>query len=298
MFGYVRPPLDGLPAADAERFRRAYCGLCHALSRRGAAARCVLNYDFTLLAILLSDGEGASEKRRCAVHPVRGRDILSPTDAMELAADESLILAYWQLQDHVSDNGAVRGTPYRAASALLRDAYRKAAADRPDFDGRVRAQLDALRVMERERVPSLDAPADAFASLLRDAARDVGPVARRRVLEQIFYHLGRWVYLIDAADDLKRDAASGNYNPVALRYGLSDGLWTDAARREFSLTLDHSVHSIAAAFELWDFGAWTPLLQRIFYSGLFQVGRAVLDGTFRKVPPVQKKIKTESEGER
>ena len=297
MFGYVRPPLDGLPQEESERFRRAYCGLCHALARRGAAARWVLNYDFTLLAILLSDGEGAADKRRCAAHPLRARPYLAATDAMELAADESLILAYWQLRDGVDDDGFVKGLPSRAASALLRDAYHAAAAERPEFDGRVREQLGVLRLMELQRRPELDAPADAFALLLREAARDVQPLTRRRVLEQIFYHLGRWVYLIDAADDLKRDAASGNYNPVALRYGLPDGVWTEAARREFALTLDHSVRAIAAAFELWDFGAWNPLLERIFYSGLFQVGRAVLDGTFHGRPSVQKKIHTESEAD-
>ena len=95
------------------------------------------------------------------------------------------------------------------------------------------------------------------------------------------YHLGRWVYLVDAADDLKKDAASGNYNPVALRFGLTDGAWTPDSRREFAATLDHSIHMMATAFELWDFGAWTPLLSETIYTGLFQIGKAVLDGTFR-----------------
>ena len=282
MFGYVRPPLDGLPDDERDRFRRAYCGLCHTLSQRGAAARWVLNYDFTLLAILLSDGEPPTDSRRCIVHPIRPRPCLIPMDALELAADESIILAYWQLRDHVDDNGAVKSVPFRAASGFLRDAYRQAAAARPEFDRHTQAQLEILRGLERENSPSLDAPADAFAVLLRDAARDVQPSARRRVLEQIFYHLGRWVYLIDAADDLRKDAASGNYNPVALRYELSNGLWTDAARREFTLTLDHSVRGMTTAFELWDFGAWKPLLERIFYAGLFQAGRAVIDGTFHR----------------
>ncbi len=282
MFGYVRPPLDGFPKEEYDRFRRAYCGLCHTLSRRGAAARWVLNYDFTLLAILLSDGEGVSDTRRCALHPVHARPCLATTDALELAADQSLILAYWQLRDHVDDHDGVKRLPFRAASGFLRDAYRQAAEARPAFDAHVQAQLNILRRLERARCKSIDAPADAFAVLLRDAAHDVEPLARRRVLEQIFYHLGRWVYLMDAADDLKRDCASGNYNPVALRYGLADGQWNDDARHAFTLTLDHSVHQIAAAFELWDFGAWNLLLERIFYIGLFQVGRAVLDGTFHK----------------
>ena len=59
MFGYVRPPLELLPQAETDRFRRAYCGLCHTLGGRyGPAARMILNYDFTYLAILLSDPSG------------------------------------------------------------------------------------------------------------------------------------------------------------------------------------------------------------------------------------------------
>ena len=96
----------------------------------------------------------------------------------------------------------------------------------------------------------MDRAADTFAVLLQGAAQAVNEPVRRRVLEQIFYHLGRWVYLVDAADDLKKDAASGNYNPVALRYGLTDGVWT-------------------------------PVLEPTLYTGLFRVGKAVLDGTFR-----------------
>ena len=135
--------------------------------------------------------------------------------------------------------------------------------------------------MEEARCPSLDEPAGAFARILAAAAAESGHPVKGRVLEQLLYHLGRWVYLVDAADDLKRDAASGNYNPVALRYGLTDGVWTEEARQSFAATLDHSIHMMATAFELWDFGVWTPVLETTLYTGLFRVGKAVLDGTFR-----------------
>jgi len=100
-------------------------------------------------------------------------------------------------------------------------------------------------------------------------------------LEQMLYHLGRLVCLVDAADDLKKDAAAGIYNPVALRYGLAKGIWTEEARESFAATLDHSIHMMATAFELWDFGVWTPVLKTTLYAGLFRVGKAVLEGTFR-----------------
>lgn len=50
---------------------------------------------------------------------------------MELAADESVILAYWQLRDGVADHDWLHGLKYRSASKILEPAYQKAAALRP-----------------------------------------------------------------------------------------------------------------------------------------------------------------------
>lgn len=299
MFGYVRPPLQNLPQEEADRFRRVYCGLCHTLGKRyGAAARLILNYDFTYLAILLSDKEeGEIHSKRCVVHPVHPREYQEESSAMELAADESVILAYWQLRDGVEDHDWLHGLKYRSLSAVLEPAYRKAAALRPSFDETVRQQLKLLSTLEAEHCPSIDRAADAFAVLLGSAAKEVDDPIRRRVLEQILYHLGRWVYLVDAADDMKKDAEEGTYNPVALRFELQNGIWTPEKCREFAVTLDHSIRMITTAFELWDFGVWTPILETTFYTGLFHVGKAVLDGTFHAHPRGEERKKRKNDEE-
>lgn len=132
MFGYVRPSLARLSEEDRGRFSAAYCGLCRVLGRRyGQAARMILNYDFTFLAILLWPGEEAEALRRgCVAHPLQGRDFYPANEALELAADESVILAWWQIQDALADPG--RGKwKYRAAAGALRGAYRRARALRP-----------------------------------------------------------------------------------------------------------------------------------------------------------------------
>lgn len=172
MFGYVRPSVQDLPEGELNRFRTMYCGLCHTLSRRyGQAARFILNYDFTYLAILLSDGAAGTEHSgRCYTSPIRKRPYLESTAAMELAADESVILAYWQLWDGIADHAGSAGLKYRAGAQLLESAYRKAAAFRPAFDEAVRCQLQLLSGLERENAPSMDQAADTFAVLLSSAA--------------------------------------------------------------------------------------------------------------------------------
>ena len=151
MFGYVRPPLGQLPEEEQARFRAVYCGLCRTLGQRyGLAARFILNYDFTFLAILLSDGQEREARCvRCPAHPLNRRACCPPDGAMELAADESVILAYWQLRDGVADHDWLHGLKYRGAAGVLEHAYRKAAAARPAFDESTRLQLRQLSELER-----------------------------------------------------------------------------------------------------------------------------------------------------
>ena len=136
MFGYVRPSAGRLSEEEMRRFGAAYCGLCRVLGERyGQAARFILNYDFTFLAILLWPSEAGDGvlRRGCAAHPIRKRAYYPGNAALELAADESVILAWWQIQDALSDPEKGRGK-YRAAAQILKSAYRRAQERRPDFD--------------------------------------------------------------------------------------------------------------------------------------------------------------------
>jgi len=290
MFGYVRPAAQRLTEEQQQRYEGAYCGLCHTLGRRyGLAGRMILNYDLTFLAMLLSEGTAERCTKRCLIHPVKGRPCACGGSAFELAADMSIILTWWQIQDGIADHGFFGGLKYRAASLLLRRAYRKARALRPAFDESTRRHLEKLSELEKENCPSLDAAADTFARLLADAAHEVAQPVKRRVLEQMLYHLGRWVYLVDAADDLKNDVKTGSYNPLPLRYALPGDALTDTARQALAQTLDGSIRAMAAAFELWDFGDYGPVIESTVYEGLYAVGTSVLEGTFRRETRVLQK---------
>ena len=100
--------------------------------------------------------------------------------------------------------------------------------------------------------------------------------------EQLLYHLGRWIYLTDAADDLRSDMKTGSYNPLALRFAPEDGRLRPADRQALAQTMDGSVQAMAAAFELLPESVYTPVLRATVYEGLYAVGAAVLNGTFRK----------------
>ena len=200
-----------------------------------------------------------------------------PSEALDAAADESVVLTWWQLRDKARDSGLWKGVPARTLALLLKPAYRKAARRRPEFDRCVRESLEKLSALEAEGCSSMDRAADTFAVLLQGAAPASGEAARDRALQQLLYHLGRWIYLIDAQDDLEEDRASGNYNAVAARFGPEGD--DEAMKR----TLDHSLNLMGSAAQLADFGCRWPVIENILYLGLPLVQQAVFDGSWKQI---------------
>lgn len=279
MFGYVRPVEAELCERDRARYRAVYCGLCHAIGRRcGNAARLTLNYDFAFLAMLLcpAETETALRAQRCLRHPVKGRTSCVGGPWLDMAAEESIILAWQKLRDDVADRGGLGGLPARGAALGLLRAYRRAAGHRPEFARQTAGALERLREMEEARIPSMDRTADAFAGILRAAVPEGLPGNRARTLEQLLYHLGRWIYLVDAWDDLEEDRAAGRYNPLLERFR------GEPEAEYVGTTLTHSVKLAVSAYQLEEFGCWSPIIENVLYRGLPAVQEAVLTGRWRK----------------
>ncbi len=274
MFGYVRPLQSKLSQEERETYQAAYCGLCHCLKRRcGFGARYTLQYDFVFLALLLEDApEWETCRRRCAAHPGKPRPCAAQTPALELCADESVILAYYKLRDSVADEGFWKATGCRVAAGLLRRTYRKARRARPDFDDHVARCLQELDQLERENSPQLDRVADAFARLLSGAAPETGDPALDRARRQLLYHLGRWIYLVDGVDDLAQDVARDRYNPIAARFGQTPD------QDYLTTTMRHSLTLAQSAFQLLPTTAQSGILNNILYLGLPNVQALVQAG--------------------
>lgn len=288
MFGYVRPALDHLGREQRDAYQGAYCGLCHALGRRhGPLARLTLQYDFTFLAILLSAGAGEEESvcRRCPVHPLRKPRACAAGVWMDAAADQSMILTWHKLSDDVDDHGFFTGLPHRLVRFLFRRAYGQAARAQPEFDAQVRTGLSRLRALEEERSPRLDRAADAFAGILSCSAQAVRRPQDRRAMEQLLYHVGRWIYLMDAWDDLDDDRKRGRYNPLDARF---EGRARE--NREYvDTTATHSLRLAGAAAGLLELGKWAPVVENILYLGLPAVHSAVLDGRWSEMRDIRRK---------
>ncbi len=268
MFGYVKPRKDMLRVWEWEAYQGAYCGLCHVLGKRhGLVARMFLSYDFALLAMLLTPTEERPvlKKQRCPSKLwCRKKACCVSSEGMDVAADHSVILSYWKLKDTVIDGGFWQRQGARILCQLLKSAYKRSVQARPNFDQLVEGCLTELQTLEGEQCPSIDRVADTFARILKGAAPKTGDTMQDRAMEELLYHVGRWIYLVDGWDDLEGDIQDGNYNPYLLRYPED----TKNHSADVRLTLLHSRNLASSALSLLSLGSWSGVVENIIYLGL------------------------------
>lgn len=281
MFGYVKPFMPELKIREYESFRTVYCGLCRTLGRRYAfGMRFILSYDLTVTAMLLLSLRGKAPVGRCRCPAKLWRSVPACVQGADLCftADNAVLLFYHKLRDNLRD----ASLPKKLAAALLYPfaawMARRAAARNPQAAAQIAAFTRAQRAAE-EGGASIDAAADPTACMVRDLLLlGAGSRADARVLGRLGYFLGRWVYLMDAADDLEQDVKSGDYNPFVLAWGITAGGDFPAARARAAGLLNACVYEIQAAYALLPQGPYASVLENTFDYGLPDMQRAVVDG--------------------
>ena len=119
----------------------------------------------------------------------------------------------------------------------------------------------------------LDMSADPTAKMLKTVlSYGEQDKSRKLILETIGYNLGRWIYLMDAADDLEEDREKNNYNPFLLmNYNGEQNF-----KNYISQILNQSLAQAYNAFELLDITLYKGIIDNILLKGLAQKQRAVL----------------------
>lgn len=285
MFGYVIPYRKTLSETAQEEYRADYCGLCRCLGKRyGFPARFLVSYDGAFLCALLLAQENTAPAPRCfcPAHPFCRKRCAVQNAPMEFAADVSVLLMCWKLRDTVADGGFFSRKAAHMALLLLRRMERRATEFQPEFSALSAAQLEKLRQLEEENSPSIDRTADTFGMLLSGCAASCSEESTRRILAQILYHTGRFLYLADALDDLAQDCRKNQYNPLRFRYHPDGGKLTEPDRTELLQTMDCSVAMAASALALLDCSGRRELLENIIHFGMPAVLHAVAAGVFHK----------------
>lgn len=213
MFGYVKILEPELKVKDFRRYKSFYCGLCRELrERHGNLGQLTLTYDMTFVIILLSslyEKPIRKETIRCKVHPVRKQSILR-NEFTAYAADMNVLLAYYHFCDDWTDEHSVSGF---AGSQLFRRRAEKIREKYPRQAKAVQKELTELSKLEKEMESEIDLPAGCFGRLMSELMvyqeDHWSPILRK-----MGFYLGKFIYIMDAYDDLDQDLKTGSYNPL------------------------------------------------------------------------------------
>lgn len=213
MFGYVTIYEPELKVKDFRKYKSYYCGLCHTLKERyGFLGQMTLTYDMTFAVVLLTSLYEAETRHMtcsCKVHPVKKQDMLV-NEYTAYAADMNMVLAYFHMKDDWVDEKKIGGF---AGTYVLHRKVRQIIKKYPRQSRAICRSLKELAACEKEGVTDIDIPAGCFGRLMSELL-----VYRKDHWEDrlrtVGFYLGKFIYIMDAYEDLDKDRREGCYNPL------------------------------------------------------------------------------------
>lgn len=244
MFGYVTPCVMELKVKDYEKFKAYYCSLCRAIKEDfGNVPRMTLNYDMTFLCILLDaldEKTNKFEKGHCFLHPVKQKVFIKNNPCIHYAALCNVLLTYYKLKDNVDDDKSIKSNIASKILDLYMSKSRNTACLKRNL---IEDKLNELSGYEKNSGDvSLDELSHPFAEL---TAYIISSYYDKEVfskeLHQLGYNLGKWIYIIDAWDDLEKDLKGNKFNAINAVYnkdklGYEELFMKMEARIDFILT--------------------------------------------------------------
>lgn len=280
MLGYIKPDKPELKIREFELYSGYYCGICKSIGKRyGQLPRMALNYDSVFLAILLASMSKAPEHikiERCIVHPAKKRTIIYDSPEVDYAADILLLLAYYKLKDDCQDEKSKKAA---LGAALMKGTYKKLSEIVPEKCEYVKERLNELSALESEGCPSIDRSAEPFARLMEEVFDYPGFTTESNAPElsenyrRIGYHLGKWIYLIDAYDDIEENVKKNTFNPLLIQFEFdprkeTTDVFKTRIRERVERNLILYLAEIAKCCSRLNFDKNQGLIENILYFGL------------------------------
>ena len=212
MFGYININRAEMSEEDMKIYQSYYCGLCQILRKNsGIRGQMLLNYDMTFLIVLLSglyELEDHEKEFVCAIHPGK-KKLARVNEATQYAAKMNVILAYHNLEDDWRDD---RAYAKRAISQIIRKDYLKIVREYPRQAEALEKYMHRLIDLEQTKETNLDLVAGITGEMLGEIFAWKEDIWAEE-LRCLGFYLGKFIYLMDAYEDLEKDEKGGKYNP-------------------------------------------------------------------------------------
>ena len=279
MFGYIRTDTPYLYIKDDNLDRAMYCGVCKGIGQVcGQAARMGLSYDVTFLSVILHNIAGVDvkiEKSHCLTHCIRSRQMAEVDEITRQLGAFNTALVYYKYTDDIADGDKGYGKRLWFVNGFkrMKKAY-------PEIERIVRENMANQSKVEKNRTDSLDIAADATANMLAEFCDYVLGEKGTPATHNLFYAVGKWIYLIDALDDYDKDKKKGAYNPFVLAYGAPnrERLMTCEEGKKIEFAFHSIFYDIRACLSQIEFHFNRDLSDNILLLGIPKTTEQVMKG--------------------
>ena len=170
----------------------------------------------------------------------------------------TIALVYFKCMDDWNDDKNIFSKSY---ASLLSNAYKKVKIKWAVQCETIERELKDLSDIENSQIKSPDAAANCFGRLMETLfvyQEDIWS----DYLRKLGFGLGRYIYLADAAVDLKKDKEKGSYNPL-----------TELSENNFDFTpmLENLLGEASHCFEMLPLVQDIGILKNIIYSGIWNM---------------------------
>lgn len=262
MFGYIVMNKPEIKFKDFDVYRSFYCGLCRELKEKyGIAGQISLSYDLTFVVLLLTalyEPKTRKGTTRCMIHPVH-RQTVRKNEMTEYAADMNLILTYYKCMDDWKDERKLSRLIYarllEGKNGRVREQYREKTE-------KILSLLDTLSALEKQGETDIDRMSGLFGKIMEEVfacKKDCWEASLRRM----GFFLGKFIYLLDAYDDVEEDVKSKSYNPFAEKFQMEG--FEEETRRILMMMMAEACRE----FEKLPIIKYEDILRNILYSGVW-----------------------------
>lgn len=262
MFGYIIVNKAEMKFKEFDRYHAYYCGLCRKLREKyGVAGQLSLSYDMTFLLLLLTglyEPETIVGTCRCAAHPFERHEIRTNIFT-EYIADMNVLFTCYKCKDDWEDEHKltklVYGKVLSGRSKELTEHYREKIRG-------ISLTMQDFSDAEREGNAGIDTMAGLFGKVMAQIITCKEDEWKENLYRMGFY-LGKFLYLMDAYEDVEADIQKGTYNPLKKKYEEPD------FEEECRTILTMMMSECCREFEKLPIFENVEILRNILYSGVW-----------------------------
>ena len=222
MFGYVKPYNDELKLKEIKRYKRYYCALCNELRHSyGRITTAFLSYEMTFTLILLESLEKEENLDEiplsCQFEKIHIGTFYISKSILQYIAYINIHLVIWKLEDDWKDDKNIFA--YLLKKIILnKKTYQRELNKYGRISEVIDENMKKFYEYEKEKYDfdSLsEIMGEIWLQIIRNGAEILNIYDNKLyMLENICKDMGKWLYCIDAYEDLEKDIKKRKFNPL------------------------------------------------------------------------------------